>query len=141
MTFTGKVALFLLFCSAASAAARAPQATLAVRVVDPSGAPIAGALVAVHPEPAGNEPDRRDGLTRLAFDAATSTFHKDLPVGGYDVFVAEAGFYPSCEKVHLRGGETNAIEMTLKIENVATTVTPPANAFHDLSWPHFELIM
>jgi hypothetical protein len=136
MTFTGKIALFLLLCSTVSAAARAPQATLTVRVIDPSGAPITDALVAIHPESAGNKLGHRDGLIRLALDKATVTFRRDLSAGDYDVFVAEAGFYPSCRKVHLMAGETNAIEMTLKVENATIIiVTPPANAFHDLSRP------
>jgi hypothetical protein len=141
MTFAGKIALFVLLCSTTSFAAHVPRATLTIRVVDPSGAPITDALVVIHPEPAGNKPGRRDGLTRLPLDAAAATFREELAAGDYDIFVAEAGFYPSCRTVHLRGGETNAIEMTLKLANVATIVTPPANAFHNLSWPHFELIM
>ena len=135
MTFAGKIALFVLLCSTLSAAAHAPRVTLTVRVVDPSGAPIMDALVAIHPEPAGNKPGRSHGLTRLALDAATAVFRRELPAGDYDVFVAEAGFYPSCRKVHLRGGETNAIEMTLKIENVTTIVTTPPYDFHNLSRP------
>jgi hypothetical protein len=143
MTLTRKVkiALFALLCSAVSAAARAPQATLTVRLVDPSGAPITDALVAIHPEPAGNKPGRSYGLTRLALDAAAATFRKELPAGDYDVFVAVTGYFPSCRKIHLRGGETNAIEMTLKIANVSTIVTTPRYDFHNLSWPHYELIM
>ena len=137
MTLTGKVtiALFALLCSTLSAAARAPQATLTVRVLDPSGAPITDALVVIHPEPAGNKPGRHDELKRLALDATAATFRKELPAGDYDVFVAVAGFYPSCRKIHLRGGETNPIEMTLKIANVSTIVTMPANGFHNLSRP------
>ncbi|MFY9691868.1 MAG: carboxypeptidase-like regulatory domain-containing protein [Candidatus Acidiferrales bacterium] len=98
MTFTGKIALCVLLCSTASAAARAPQATLTVRVVDPTGTPITDALVVIHPEPPGNKPGHRDGLTRLALDAATTAFRRDLPAGDYDVFVAVAGFYPSCRR-------------------------------------------
>ncbi|HTX13848.1 MAG TPA: carboxypeptidase-like regulatory domain-containing protein [Candidatus Baltobacteraceae bacterium] len=135
MTFTGKIALFVLLCSTVSAAAHAPRAALRVNVVDQSGAPITEALVLIHPEPAGNRPGRHDKLTRLALNTATDTFRKDLPAGDYDIFVAASGFHPSCKKLHLRGGETNAIEMMLKIENAATIVTTPAYDFHDLSRP------
>jgi len=128
MNFTGKIALFVLLCSTVSAAARAPQATLSVRVVDPSGASIGDALVAIHAERAGNKSSRRDGLTRLPLDAAAATFRKELPAGEYDIFIAEAGFYPACKKVHLQSGETNAIEITLKVENVTTIVTSGAGA-------------
>jgi len=127
MNLTGKIALLVLLCSTVSAAARAPQATLSVRVVDPSGASIGDALVVVHAERAGNKPGRRDGLTRLPL-AAAATFRKELPAGEYDIFIAEAGFYPACKKVHLQSGETNAIEITLKVENVTTIVTSGAGA-------------
>jgi hypothetical protein len=128
MNSPAKLVFLLVLCSIVPAAAGAPPASLTVRVIDETGASITDALVVIHPESRGAEPrsgsesSQQDRLTRLAPDATTATFHTDLPLGAYDVFVARAGFRPSCLKVHLlSNGETRTVEMKLTIDTYHKT--------------------
>jgi uncharacterized GH25 family protein len=102
------------------AAVSAKAATLSGTVRDSEGAVISNAHIVVH----WDHSDVKDNLGIKQDIVATSDsngqFSLELPAGFYDVFVAATAFSPHCEKVRLKGNETKAYEVKLKVSPVTS---------------------
>lgn len=87
-------------------------------VVDEMGAPISGALILIHWDPAGrsvglksNEGIKSD--LRITTDGM-GRFSLDMPQGFYDLFVSSMAFSPSCVKVRLLTGKSTKQQFKLR---------------------------
>jgi vitamin B12 transporter len=83
----------------ATAGAQSQQSTLTIRVVDPTGAPVAGVLVAAASR------DARLHLTQITDDAGAARFDALLP-GSYVVEIDATGFAPNARPIAVGPGAT-----------------------------------
>jgi outer membrane receptor protein involved in Fe transport len=109
-------AIALLFCCA-PLSAQQTTGIIAGRVVDPQGAAVPGARVT------GKSPDT--GFVRTDVSDAEGIYHLSaLPVGLYDVTVAQPGFATVSNKgIIVNVSQTQQIDFNLKVSGVAETVT------------------
>jgi hypothetical protein len=78
---------------------------LAGRVVDPAGAPVSHATVALSGNPAAASPQRPAGVDRVVTDAQGRFVFIALPPGSYSLAASKAGWLPGAYgKKHPRGG-------------------------------------
>jgi outer membrane receptor for ferrienterochelin and colicin len=115
------VLLALAFSAPLTAAAQVTTARVEGRVLDESGAPIAGATVtATH---------TATGLRRVVTsDEAGSYRILSLPVGPYEVSVAQTGFATETRSgVTLRVGQEASLDFRLKVATLEETVTVQAD--------------
>ena len=106
---------------AASAAQGGNAAPVRGTVTDPSGAVIPGATVRLS--------NTISGLNRTATTDATGQFEiANIPFNNYSVAVSAPGFSALKQNIVLRSAVGITVELVLKIEGAASTVTVEANA-------------
>ena len=112
---------FLCASMAASAAQGGNAAPVRGTVTDPSGAVIPGATVRLS--------NTISGLNRTATTDATGQFEiANIPFNNYSVAVSAPGFSALKQNIVLRSAVGITVELVLKIEGAASTVTVEANA-------------
>jgi hypothetical protein len=93
-------------------------------VVDEMDAPISGALIQIHWDPAGRSVglNSNEGIKsdlRITTDG-TGRFSLDMPQGFYDIFVSSKAFSPSCVKVRLLTGKSTKQQFKLRPDPLVT---------------------
>jgi outer membrane cobalamin receptor len=115
------VSAFMLFCSVSPCFSQA-QARLGGRLSDPSGAPIAGAVVTAQPQRAGAARPYR------ATSGANGRYELTIPEGQYFVRISDPSFATVERTIELRGGESVEWNPRLALEPLSSTVTVTADA-------------
>jgi Fe(3+) dicitrate transport protein len=100
-------ALVALCVAAGSVVAQSSRAAVAGRVVDESGAAVAGALVTVRRETVGFE-------TTALTDASGGFTFEGLVAATYDVSASADGFSAATAEVALAGGESRTVDLALR---------------------------
>lgn len=112
-----RVALLILSAGAILPAALAGEGTLAIRVLNPKGAPVAGATVVA------SSPTQIGGARRLTTDARGQVRFTRLSPGGFSVQVEAAGLQPGGLKgVLVKVDQTTSADVVLPETAGATVV-------------------
>jgi len=117
-----KTPLLLMMATCVVYAGESRLAAIAGRVLDPSGAAVAGAEVKLANRETG-------AATTLATDDGGRFITRTAPAGSYDVTVESPGFAPVLRtQVPVRPGEMTALEITLRIPAIQQQLTVTAKA-------------
>ncbi|HEX8068829.1 MAG TPA: TonB-dependent receptor [Pyrinomonadaceae bacterium] len=113
--------LLLLLLTAAAARAQLPTGTIAGSVVDPNGAPVAGARLSVT--------NQATGLARELTTSETGDYSAAaLPSGVYRLTAAAAGFRPLERTATVEAGTTTTVNFALQLGPLDESVTVEAAA-------------
>jgi hypothetical protein len=87
-------------------------------VVDPEGAVIGNAYVLIRTDALDRE--HPTAYSRELRTNKNGEFIASLAAGFYDMFIGASGFTPHCQKVRIREGQLQMIEISMKVDSLMT---------------------
>ncbi len=112
--------IFYLLLAVPSATALFGDTPFRITVTDVSNAPISGAMILLHWDPAGSAVGLNSNVG-LKEDLVLRTDDKgrvatELPQGFYDLFASAMAFSPSCRKIRLKGVAPSETKIRLAVD-------------------------